>query len=153
MKKNIKYFYLIPLTLILTGGLVAMGLKSREKCLFEMYFIRFDTETYVPVTKDSIETDAYYRLGFYREHEFCNNLKELLESQPVDLKIDNRVIRLKFKNCKNGLVYYVDRDGTVEKNNKQTYKLDKAAMEKITTEILYFSGVVDYTVLLSEENN
>ena len=153
MKIFIHNKYLCLMALILTGGLVAMTSYHGDKCLYKICFIPFHIETYMPVSKDSIGTAAHYQIGFYREHEFCNNLKQLFESQPTDLKIDNRVIRLKFKSSKNDLIYYVDQNGIVEKNNKETFKLDENTLQEITKKVLYFSGVVDCKVVTLREDN
>jgi hypothetical protein len=160
MRKIRDYIVFVIFIIVVFGGvLIANMMRAEEKCIFKLYFIPFHTQTYVPVTKETIETDSlsHYQLGFYRVFEnkidsdqkppSCIEIKELLECKPADLKINGKMIRLKFKSISGDLIYYVDQDGIVEKNNKERFRLDKKTMEKVTTKILYLSGVVDYTVL------
>lgn len=133
-------FLLLGLFLNFNGGNTKEMKHVDKEAIMKIYFIPFEIETYVPVTILNIEDSSIYELRFVKEHIFCTELRNLLESNKVNNKIDNKAIRLKVEFTREKNVYYVDQKGVVLKNNETYYQLSKKAMQKIEKEILYLSG-------------
>ncbi len=91
--------------------------------------------------------DDLFSIDRKRLYEFCDKLKTMFESQHTQTEIDKKKIRLKMEDFKDKVVYYVDQNGIVLKNNSESFKLEKSEMDTIEQGIIYFSGVVDCKVV------
>ena len=155
MKNRNKYITLGILFIVLISFFLIILYKgvsnemenTKQECLFRVDLIPFRIETYVPVNKSDIGITSHYRIGFYKKHEFCDKLKTMFESQHTQTEINEKMIRLKMQDFEDKVVYYVDQNGIVLKNNSESFKLVKSEMDTIEQGIIYFSGVVDCKVV------
>ena len=104
--------------------------------------MRFDIETFVPVTMGDIVEKAQYSIWFTKHHPLIDWLVRLLQSSPSARKIDNQVICLKAEIGDH--TFYADRDGTVvEEPTGRTFQLSKPKIRELERKIVYFDGVID----------
>lgn len=132
--------------------MVALGcdkgpvIENQPKPSMRLYFEHFKTQTYVPITKEYIEEDSLYKIFFYGKNPFVRDIQTYLEKRKAKKKFDNNSTKLKIvisRENKGDMVYYVDRYGTVEKNNTEIFWLHENELESLEKNILYFHGVVD----------
>ena len=138
--------------LIYAGAIAASGTEGvgaeRSIVISRLYFIPFDTTTFVPVTPRNIEEAATFELsliGPERDtgpHPFIKSLRAMLRSRAVRTQLNDLAVRLKL--VFEGETYYVDAAGGVlESTSTRTFRLQNTELRHIEKSIESFSGVID----------
>ena len=115
--------------------------------LVKVSLIPFSVTTYVPVTKDEIESKSFFRIVLVAEdggdlHPLVRKLKGWLESQPGSRRLDEKFIRLKVELAKE--TYYVDSAGVVlHQPSGHTFYLGQLEKKRTEELIANLQGVID----------
>ena len=142
-----KFFLcMLSVALILTLGSDASAQGIEEKPSIKIYYVPFDTETFVPITKEDIESRSYLELWIYDNEQLVAEILSLLQGEKTSKKINDEGIRLKIENVKAGTVFFVDRDGVGFTNKGGSFLLTKAQVSKLQTKIVKLRGVVHVNV-------
>jgi hypothetical protein len=115
---------------------------SKKEPFSKLYFTEFKTKTYFPITMEDVEKQSDYRFYFYKKNPLLNDIKKILETRSTKNTIDNKCIRLKISYSE-GEKYFVDCNGVVLKNGKETFLLSDSELKRLEGQILNLNGVVD----------
>jgi hypothetical protein len=91
-----------------------------------IYYIPFNVETYIPVTKSNIEEKSHYKFNISSK-EFILHIKTMLNAMKEGQFLPKRV-RLKL--VMDSIEYFFDSEGGVEIDRRH-FKVDKYELEEI----------------------
>jgi len=113
-----------------------------------LYFLPFNTETFVPVTMDRIEAAALVDLVLVNPQSrgdvqpFVKTLRGMMVGRVPAGRLNELAIRLKL--VLEGKTYYVDARGTVlEAASGRTFRLEKSDLNRIESSIHALTGAID----------
>jgi hypothetical protein len=122
----------------------------RNEALLRISFTDFQVRTFDgKQSKEWIEKNGdkvwiMQRHSSLKPHPFVLELKNLLEAHPSEKKMSSQLVRFKAEFFSEGIVYFMDASGVVEKErSEKTYTLTPKEMSMLEQKLRSFIGVVD----------
>jgi len=104
--------------------MILYGSAQSEESTTKVYFVPFEVETYVPITPETIESQAWEKWTISSKEE-NSRLLRILRGGPEGAydKNKTRVLIIFGKES-----YYVDSSGVVRLDGKRDARIDKSAL-------------------------
>lgn len=118
---------------------------SGDEAYLKLCFASFLTQSFLPAPPMTMETICQAsQVMFVQEHQFASELLKTITSHPPNEKFNPQAVRLKADFGSSGGVYFVDRAGTVIKQNStDSFHLSLEDMKRIEIQLRNFVGVID----------